>query len=127
MKIKVRIEITDDTPLGVPSGKTKWLAWVADSGGRPFSGCPLGRSTNGESGAILDLIRPGYSLPYEYPRQTLADVEVTSRKDNRAGRTCDKCREKAFGLNPVDSEDFVTLATDKVARWVCGTCVRGVR
>jgi len=81
--IKVRIELTNDTPLGVSTGKTKWLAWLEDSAGHPFRGCPLGRSTAGEEAAIRDLIRPGYAVPADH-YISLADVEVIARKDKRA-------------------------------------------
>jgi hypothetical protein len=78
--IKVRVEQRPDTPLGIPSGLTMWHVWVVDSGGHPFSGCPLGRSTGGERPAIRDLIRPGYSLPMETD-VTLDDIEVIERRE----------------------------------------------
>jgi len=89
--IKVKIELRNDTPLGVDSGKTNYLAWLVDSDGHPFSGCPLGRSTRGETAAIADLIRPGYAVPHDH-RISLSDVEVTERNDSRICRLCDKMR-----------------------------------
>ncbi len=82
-KVKVRVTMRQDTPLGIPSGKTIWHVEVLDSGDAPFSGCPLGRSTQGERAAIADLVRPGYALPYDGPRVTHEDVEVVERRDYR--------------------------------------------
>jgi hypothetical protein len=92
--IKVRVEMRDDTPLGIPSGKTKWHVLVLDSGGHPFAGCPLGRSTRGEREAITDLIRPCYSLPAD-TTVTLADVEVTERRDYRTAVTSATAAERS--------------------------------
>ena len=81
--IKVRVIQRDDTPLGVPSGKTIWHVEVLDSGDAPFTGCPLGRSTISEKAAIADLIRPGYALPYDGVFVRISDVEIVERKDYR--------------------------------------------
>lgn len=48
-KIKVRVTMRPDTPLGVATGLTKWHVEVLDPGDAPFSGCPLGRSTRRRS------------------------------------------------------------------------------
>lgn len=81
-KVRVRVVMRDDTPLGIPSGKTIWHVEVQSSGDAPFNGCPLGRSTAGEAAAIRDLVRPGYALPFD-TTVTAADVEVVERVDYR--------------------------------------------
>jgi hypothetical protein len=79
MKIKVKITKRWRQVEGVQDGTTVCHVMLASVVASPFSGCPLGRGRT-EIEALLDLVRPGYALPYD-TKITLDDLEVVERED----------------------------------------------
>lgn len=79
LPIKVKITKRDYMLEGVKDGTVTYHVMEDGRLSGVFSGCPLGRA-NTEAGALADMVRPGYALPFD-TKITVADLEVVSRED----------------------------------------------